>query len=164
MERAAALAALSHLVRDRRPDGASRAHLLPGASLMAAFFLRRIGYGAVTVLGVLLLLFVLFFAVTDPDDIARRAVGERATAEVYQQWKKNHGYDRPLVINAAYPWSDARRYTDTLLYDHFRSQLTFDFGRSDADDTPIVERIRAGVGPSLSVTVPLFLLGLLVAI
>ena len=58
---------------------------------MVAYLLRRIGYGAITLLGVLLLLFVLFFAVTDPDDIARKAVGERARPEVYAQWKRNHG-------------------------------------------------------------------------
>ncbi len=52
---------------------------------MAAFLIRRLAYGAVTVLGVLLMLFVLFFAITDPDDIARKAVGERARPEVYQQ-------------------------------------------------------------------------------
>ena len=68
---------------------------------MAAYLLRRVGYGFVTVLGVLFLLFVLFFAVTDPDDIARKAVGERARPEVYAQWKKNHGYDRPLFLNRA---------------------------------------------------------------
>ena len=45
---------------------------------MAAYLLRRVGYGFLTVLGVLFLLFVLFFAVTNPDDIARKAVGERA--------------------------------------------------------------------------------------
>jgi peptide/nickel transport system permease protein len=66
---------------------------------MAAYLTRRIGYGLVTVFGVLFLLFVLFFAVTDPDDIARKAVGERARPEVYAQWKKNHGYDKPLFIN-----------------------------------------------------------------
>src|SRR5215468_11929415 len=134
MERAAALAALSRLMRDRRPNGASRAHLLPGASLMAAYFLRRIGYGAITLLGVLLLLFVLFFAVTSPDDIARKAVGERARPEVYVQWKKNHGYDRPMFLNGAHGVADAKRYTDTLFFEHFRRMLTFDFGRSDADD------------------------------
>ena len=52
---------------------------------MGAYLLRRLAYGLVTVLGVLLLLFVLFFALTDPDDIARKAVGERARGEVYAQ-------------------------------------------------------------------------------
>ena len=104
---------------------------------MAAFLLRRIGYGFLTVLGVLFLLFVLFFAVTNPDDIARKALGERARPEVYAQWKINHGYDKPLFLNRDFAGSDSRRYTDTLLAEHYRRMLTFDFGRSDADDLPI---------------------------
>lgn len=131
---------------------------------MAAFLIRRMAYGLLTVLGVLLLLFVLFFAVTDPDDIARKAVGERARPEVYAQWKKNHGYDRPLFLNRAYAAGDSKRYTQTLLWEHYRSMLTFDFGRSDADDTPIGTRLLKGAGPSLSLTVPLFVLGLGVAV
>jgi peptide/nickel transport system permease protein len=120
---------------------------------MAAFLIRRLAYGALTVLGVLFLLFVLFFAVTDPDDIARKAVGERARPEVYAQWKKNHGYDKPLFLNREHGAFDGRRYTDTLLFEHFRRMLTFDFGRSDAGDEPIAKRLREGAGPSLSLTV-----------
>ena len=118
---------------------------------MLAFVIRRTVYGAVVILGVLLFLFLLFFTVTDPDDIARRAVGEKAGQEVLDQWKANHGYDKPL-----WPW-EAR---DNMLFEHFRRMLSFDFGRSDADDVPIAERIRSGVGPSLSLTVPMFVLGL----
>jgi len=129
---------------------------------MAAYLLRRIGYGAITLLGVLLLLFVLFFAVTDPDDIARKAVGERARPEVYAQWKTNHGYDKPLIINTGA--TGANRFTDTLLAEHYRRMLTFDFGRSDADDSPISRRLREGALPSLGVTVPLFLMGLVVSV
>jgi len=131
---------------------------------MLAYLVRRVAYGALTVLGVLLLLFVLFFAVTDPDDIARKAVGERARPEVYAQWKVNHGYDKPLFVNRAYAASDARRYTDTLLAEHFRRMLTFDFGRSDADDSPISRRLWQGAGPSLTLTVPLFVLGLVAGV
>jgi peptide/nickel transport system permease protein len=129
---------------------------------MAAYFLRRIGYGAITLLGVLLLLFVLFFAVTDPDDIARKAVGERARPEVYAQWKTNHGYDKPLIINTGA--TGASRFTDTLLAEHYRRMLTFDFGRSDADDSPIARRLREGALPSLGITVPLFVMGLAVSV
>ncbi len=120
---------------------------------MLAYIIRRIGYGLFVVLGVLLLLFALFFLVTAPDDIARKAVGEKAMPHVIEQWKKNHGYDRPL-------WPGDGHYADNLLVDHFRRMLTFDFGRSDADDTPILTRIRQGAGPSLSLTVPLFLIGI----
>jgi len=129
---------------------------------MAAYFLRRIGYGVITLLGVLFLLFVLFFAVTDPDDIARKAVGERARPEVYAQWKTNHGYDKPLLINTKA--TGTSRFTDTLLAEHYRRMLTFDFGRSDADDSPISRRLREGALPSLGVTVPLFFMGLGVSV
>ena len=129
---------------------------------MAAYLVRRIGYGLVTMFGVLFLLFVLFFAVTDPDDIARKAVGERARPEVYAQWKKNHGYDKPLFVNTQV--SGTSRYTDTLLFEHYRRMLTFDFGRSDADDSQISRRLREGAGPSLSLTVPLFVFGLMLSV
>ena len=131
---------------------------------MVAYLLRRVAYGAVTVLGVLFLLFILFFTVTDPDDIARKALGEKARPEAYVVWKKNHGYDRPLFLNRAHPAFAAQRYTDTLLFEHFRRMLTFDFGRSDADDTPITRRLLEGAGPSLSLTVPLFVLGLVIGV
>ena len=123
---------------------------------MLAYIVRRLGYGVVTVLGVLLLLFLIFFAATDPDDVARQALGEKAMPEVIEQWKANHDYDKPL-----WPWQEFR---DNLLFDHFRRMLTFDFGRSDADDVLISERIRSGMGPSLALTVPLFVMGLVVGI
>jgi peptide/nickel transport system permease protein len=131
---------------------------------MLGYLVRRVVYGALTVLGVIGILFVLFFALASPDDIARKIVGERAAPEAYERWKETHGYNRPRLLNPAHPPLDSRRYTDTLLFHHYRSLLTFDFGRSDADDTPIVDGIRAGAGPSLTLTVPLFLLELVLGI
>jgi peptide/nickel transport system permease protein len=131
---------------------------------MVAYLVRRLAYGVLTVFGVMLLLFVLFFGVTTPDDIARKAVGERARPEVYVQWKKNHGYDRPMFLNSVHGLLDGRRYTDTLLFEHFRRLLTFDFGRSDNGDEPIATRLREGAGPSLSLTLPLFVLGLIIGV
>jgi peptide/nickel transport system permease protein len=127
---------------------------------MFAYLVRKIAYGGLTVLGVLALLFVLFFTVTDPDDIARRAVGDKASQEVYDIWKRNHGYDKPLVLNDTHPVLSVERYSDTLLFEHYRRMLTFQFGRSDADDAEIAQRIREGVGPSLSLTLPLFVVGI----
>ncbi len=124
---------------------------------MLAYVIRRLAYGFVTVLGVLLLLFVLFFLYATPVEMARRAVGEKAPPEVLQQWVANHGYDKPRLWNAESP-------SDTLLFEHFRRMLTFDFGRSDADDTPIVDHLRQRVGPSLVLTIPLFVIGLGVSI
>ncbi len=125
--------------------------------MLLGYLMRRTAYGVVTVLGVLLLLFVLFFLVTNPDDIARRALGEKAPPEAIAQWKVNHGYAKPRFWNPDAP-------ADTMIADHFRRMLTFDFGRSDADDVPIVRRLREGLWPSLSLTLPLFLLELPLAI
>ncbi len=124
---------------------------------MLAYAIRRMGYGILVVLGVLFFLFVLFFAVTSPDDVARKALGERVPDSVVEQWKINHGYDKPLFPGPG-------RWTDNMLVDHYRRMLTFDFGRSDADDTPIMDRITRGAGPSLTLTVPLFLLSLFTGI
>jgi len=123
---------------------------------MLAYVIRRLAYGVAVVLGVLLFLFVLFFAIATPDDIARRALGEKVDQEVIEQWKARHGYDRP-----AWSWSQP---TESLLFDHYRRMLTFDFGRSDADDVPIAERLRQGLKPSLLLTVPLFALSLVLAV
>jgi peptide/nickel transport system permease protein len=124
---------------------------------MLAYLFRRVGYGFLVVLGVLLFLYLLFFLVTKPDDIARRALGEKAMPAVIAQWKINHGYDRPL-----YPVPG--HLVDNLFVDHFRRMLTFDFGRSDADDSPILARIERGAGPSLRLTVPIFFIGLMLGI
>lgn len=120
---------------------------------MIAYILRRLFYGVFVILGVLFFLFVLFFAVATPDDIARRAIGDKAMPEVIEQWKENHGYNRPL-------WPAPGRLTDNLLVDHYQKMLSFDFGKSDADGVPIRERIRQGAGPSLTLTLPLFVFGL----
>lgn len=113
---------------------------------MLAYIARRLAYGFLTVQGVLLLLFLLFFAFASPLDMARRAVGDKAPPEVLQRWIESHGYDRPRLEQ---------------LGEHYRSMLSFDFGRSDADDSPIGEQIRLRMRPSLALTVPLFALGLL---
>jgi len=116
---------------------------------MLAYVMRRLAYGFLTIQGVLLLLFALFFLYAKPEDVARRAVGEKAPPEVIQQWIVNHGYDRSWYVQ---------------LGDHYRRMLTFDFGRSDADDEPIARRLRRGILPSLSFTVPTFALGITLGI
>jgi peptide/nickel transport system permease protein len=121
-----------------------------------AYVIRRLAYGVLVVLGVLFFLFIVFFAVASPDDIARRALGEKARPAALEQWKANHGYDRPL-----WPWQS---FDDNMLFAHYRSMLSFDFGRSDADDVPIMEKIVKGAGPSLALTIPLFVMGLVVSV
>ena len=124
---------------------------------MLAYLVRRLAWGALTVVGVLLFLFWLFFVYADPQDVARRALGEKAPPEAVAQWLVNHGYDKPAVWNPDAP-------LDTRLAEHLRRMVGFDFGASDADDTPIAARLREGIGPTLSITVPLFAIGLPLAL
>ena len=116
---------------------------------MLAYAVRRLAYGFLVIQGVLGLLFVLFFLYADPMDMARRAVGDKAPPAVLERWIEEHGYDRPWPAQ---------------LREHYVSMLSFDFGRSDADDVPIARRLRDGIGPSLSFTVPTFVLGLVFGI
>ena len=116
---------------------------------MFAYALRRLGYSFLVVQAVLGLLFALFFVYAKPADIARRAVGEKAPPEVLARWVTEHGYDRPWPVQ---------------LRDHYWKMLTFDFGRSDRDGAPIAKRLREGAGPSLSFTMPAFVLSLLLGV
>jgi peptide/nickel transport system permease protein len=124
---------------------------------MLGYLVRRLAWGVATVVGVLVFLFWLFFLYADPQDVARRAVGEKAPPAAIAQWLANHGYDKPAVWNPAAP-------LDTRLADHLRRMLGFDFGTSDADDTPIADRLRRGIGPTLGVTIPLLAFGLPLAL
>ncbi len=124
---------------------------------MLAYVVRRAFFGGLVVLGVLFFLFVLFFGVTNPDDIARRAIGDKAMPHVIEQWKKNHGYDKPRLPGPGH-------LSDNLLVEHYRRMLTFDFGVSDSDSAPIIDRIKQGAVPSLCLTMPEFILGLALGI
>lgn len=123
---------------------------------MFAYIIRRLLYGVCVVIGVLFVLFVLFFQIATPDDIARRALGDKAPPSAIEEWKAAHGYDRPL-----WPWQDT---SDNLLFHHYGSMLSFDFGRSDVDDVPIMRRLREGALPSLVITLPIFVFSLVATV
>src|SRR5690606_40959728 len=82
---------------------AGRRDLAAGAARVTAWLVRRLLWGLVTLLGVLGFLFVLFFATAEPEDIAKRALGEKAPPEAIARWIANHGYDRPRVWNPEDP-------------------------------------------------------------
>jgi len=56
------------------------------------------------------------------------------------------------------------RFTQTLFVQKSLKFLIFDFGKSDRNDRSITGEVKERVGPSLSITVPMFLLALLVEI
>jgi len=129
---------------------------------MIAYIVRRLLHGALILLGVNLLTFVLFFAVNTPDDMARLAIGgQRTSEEAVAKWKVEHGYDKPLFYNAGQ--QGAQRYTDTIFYRRSVPLLAMDFGRSDAG-RDISREIGLRIGPSLALAVPTFILGLMASV
>ena len=124
---------------------------------MLNYLVRRFLYMVPILVGVNLLTFVLFFFVHTPDSMARSVLGDRyADPAAIEAWKREHGYDLPRLWNA-----QARglgRVTRTIFWQKCMPLLWLDFGRSDFDQHSIGEAIRTRMGPSLHVTVPMFLL------
>ena len=129
---------------------------------MLSYILRRVLLAVPTVLGVLFILFMLFFSISDPKFIAGKALGEKAPQQQIDKWLIDHGYHLPKMYNKEA--SGAEKITQTRLYQYYRSMLTFDFGESDLDGISIVEKIKDGYKPSLLLTVPNFVFGMIFAI
>jgi peptide/nickel transport system permease protein len=129
---------------------------------MLAYIVRRLLMGIPTVLGVLFILFMLFFGIATPELIAMRALGEKATDDQIALWIEDHGYHLPKFYNGES--EGVERITETRFFQYYKSMLTFDFGRSDLDEIEISHKIRKGAGPSLALTMPIFFVGLAVAI
>jgi len=128
---------------------------------MIAYLARRIAYAIPILLGVNLLLFLLFFFVYTPDDMARTVLGDkRVTQEQIDNWKRQHNYQLPLLLNTAEAFPAA--VTQTIFWQKSMRLFAFDFGRSDMDNTDIGAELRHRIPFSLAITVPVFLASLLV--
>lgn len=126
---------------------------------MFAYIVRRVLYAIPILIGVNLITFALFFFVNSPDDIARMQLGQkRVTPDAIAKWKVDRGYDKPLLYNAQA--QGAARLTDTVFFKKSVSLFWFDFGRAE-DGRDIGREIKTRMWPSLSITLPMFLIGLL---
>jgi peptide/nickel transport system permease protein len=129
---------------------------------MLAYLLRRLLYAVPILIGVNLLTFALFFMVNTPDDMARMQLGvKHVTAEAIEKWKADRGYDLPLFWNANATGTE--KLTRTIFSQKSARMFIGDFGRAE-DGRDIGREITARMGPSLAITVPTFILTLLVAI
>ena len=125
---------------------------------MIAYLIRRLLYAVPILIGVNLLTFALFFVVNTPDDMARMQLGiKRVTPEAIDRWKAQHGYDKPLLINAEAHGAD--RVMDTIFWQKSVGMFALDFGYSD-DGRSISREISTRMGPSLAIALPTFLIGL----
>lgn len=111
------------------------------------YALRRLLYIIPILLGVCAIIFVLFNIVTP--DPAMIMLGKHATVAQIAELRHELGLDRPWFL----------QYLDVV-----KSAITFDFGRSWSTKQEIVTMIKSGAIPSLSVTVPSFILSLIISI
>ncbi|HSV26888.1 MAG TPA: ABC transporter permease, partial [Sedimentisphaerales bacterium] len=110
---------------------------------MTAYIIRRLLYTVPIVFGVLLTTFLLFNVVGG--DITDLIAGRGASAQTRAEIRREYGWDKPLL------WS-----WDSQFINHLRNAVTFNFGRSWQDKEPVMDKIKRGAGPSLSLTVPMF--------
>ena len=129
---------------------------------MLAYIFRRVLYAIPILIGVNLITFALFFIVNTPDDMARMHLGvKRVTPEAIEKWKQERGYDRPLFF--ATQQDGLSKITQTIFFEKSVKLFAFDFGPAE-DRRDIGEEIRARMGPSLALAIPVFLVGLAVNI
>jgi peptide/nickel transport system permease protein len=129
---------------------------------VTAYIIRRLLYAIPILIGVNLLTFALFFVLNSPDEMARMHLGEkRVTEEAIANWKREHGYDKPLLVNASAEGFE--RLTDTIFFERSVRLFVFDFGSSD-DGRDIGHDIAQRMWPSLAIAVPVLLVGLAVNI
>lgn len=129
---------------------------------MTGYILRRLAYAVPILVGVNLLTFWLFFYVNSPDDMARMQLGVKHVGqEAVEQWKRERGYDQPLLWNAGA--AGAGRLTETIFFEKSLRLFAFDFGVSDSG-RDIGHDVTQRMGPSLAIAVPGLILGLAVDI
>lgn len=129
---------------------------------MIAYIMRRILYAIPILIGVNIITFILFFVVNTPEDMARLHLGERhVTQESIDKWKSERGYDKPLIWNGQAEGFDKAR--DTIFFVNSAKLFLFDFGQSDSG-RDISYDISQRMWPSLAITLPVFIVGLLLTI
>jgi len=123
---------------------------------MITYLVRRLLYALLVMAGVNLVVFVLFFSVNTPEDMARLQLGgKRVSAEAVERWKAERGFDKPLYFNAKA--AGLSKLTDTVFVETTAKLLRFDFGKT-VEGRDIAEEIRERLPVSIGIGVPVFIL------
>lgn len=118
---------------------------------MLRYALRRLAEVVPTTFGIVLMAFLLFNVVGGSP--AEVVLGKNATAESIAAFNRKWGYDKPLV------WS-----LDSQFVNFVAGFAKGDLGYSIEMNEPVKDVLLRGVGPSLSLTVPILLGGTVVAL
>ena len=126
---------------------------------MLKYALKRLWATVPTTFGILVLTFVLFNVVGGSP--AETLLGKNASAESVAAFNRKYGYDKPLLIGSG-PGLAGR--LDSQFFRFVGDLARGDLGYSIELDEPVASVLKRGVGPSLSLTVPILLGGVALAL
>jgi peptide/nickel transport system permease protein len=128
------------------------------------YIIRRLLLAVPTVLGVCLFTFLLFNVVASPDAVARKQLGKNPTEAQVRAWIVSHGMDKPMFFNLE-KGNDGRVHPfDSRFWNHMRELVLFQFPKSDQLQESVGDLLKQKIGPSLTLTVPAFLLSIFVTL
>lgn len=127
---------------------------------MLNYLIRRLLYMIPILFGVMLITFCLFYLVNTPNTMALRILGPKANAQQINDWKEIRGYNKPTFFNRE---PDASLF-DSQFFNSLKNFAKFDLGISDFNDKPILAMVKAGIIPSLLITLPAFILGFFLSV
>jgi peptide/nickel transport system permease protein len=123
---------------------------------MLRYAAKRLWQAVPTTLGVLLLTFALFNVVGGSP--AETILGKNATAESIAAFNHKWGYDKPLFIG------NQGSRLDSQFVNFVCDLCKGDFGYSVEYQEPVINVLMRGVGPSLSLTVPILFGGVIIGL
>ena len=133
---------------------------------MLRYAARRLLELIPTTLGILLLAFVLFNVVVGSSP-ALTILGKGADEKSIAAFNKRYGYDKPLIVGK---WGSVegekawKGLLDSQFCSFVKGVATGDLGYSTKMNEPVKDVLKRGVGPSLSLTVPILVAGTLFAL
>jgi peptide/nickel transport system permease protein len=114
---------------------------------MFVYLVRKLLNTIPTLFGVTVIIFVLFNLVGG--DPTYQMLGRHATQRQVDELRHEYGFDQPKIVQYG---------------EYLKQVVTFDYGRSYATKQPIRKMILDGIGPSMSLTLPAFLLTTVLAV
>jgi peptide/nickel transport system permease protein len=128
------------------------------------YIVRRILLAVPTVLGVCLFTFLLFNVFASPEAVARKQLGKNPTEIQLNTWIAAHGMDKPMFFNLARGKDGSLHPLDSRFWNHMKELVLFQFPESDYLHEKVSDLLKQKIVPSLTITVPAFLLSILVTL
>ena len=125
---------------------------------MLRYAVRRLLELIPTTFGIILLTFVLFNVVGGSS--AQVVLGKNATKASIEAFNKRYGYDKPLILNTR----EGESVFDSQFFNFIKNVARGDFGMSTEHREPVMDVLKRGVGPTLSLTVPMVVCGTLLGL